>query len=180
MPFLASDILYFCEVMSKNFRNKFRRKAIQRAVHNNHRNVIFPELHGVRTVGLIVSDNQSEEQNLKKMIFDADIFWLRFVTDKREKDEISESIFINDLDFWGLPKSGKIETFIQKPFDLLINLSDETTDAIEFVCAKSVARFKVSSKSNGLIYDLVISGITDNYTLIEEIRKTLNNFNKRA
>lgn len=93
---------------------------------------------------------------------------------------MSSSVFLNDLNFWGLPTNKSIEHFTTTQFDLLINYTVGNNDAIEFTCAKSVSQFKTSPHQFGAIYDLVISGANSYQTFLNEIRRTLINLNTRT
>jgi len=166
--------------MGNGFKNNFRRKAIKKAIHNNRRVVIFPDLASVKSIGIVISESFSTEFIAKAFGPRANVHVLEFVARKRQKDEVSSSVFLNDMDFWGLPAPAKISGFIERPFDLLINFSTENVDAIEYICAKSMAKFKIASKTDSNIYDLVIFGTTDRLSLIEEIKKTLKNFNTNS
>lgn len=110
-------------------------------------------------------------------INNAEFFAIDFKEEKRDKTVDSTDIYSSDLNFWGLPSIKLISHFIETPFDLLINFRSEPNLALDYLCAKSVARFKVSRYDVYGLYDLVIDkqDMTDS-SYVEEIIKTINNF----
>lgn len=177
---MALHILYFCASMNSGFKYKYRQKAIQKAQLNTQRMVAFPQLQSVKLVGLVVNDQTSAEQVKKVFGSTINVHVLEFINRKREKGEMSSSVFLNDLNFWGLPSTKSIEHFTSTQFDLLINYTGGENDAIEYTCAMSVAQFKTSSQQFGKIYDLVISGSNSYQAFLNEIKRTLINLNIRA
>ena len=86
-------------------------------------------------------------------------------------------LFSSDLNFWGLPSKQLIQHFIDIPFDILINFASDQNPVIDFICASSVAKFKVARYDNNKIYDLIISGRSlEDSEYLNEIERTLNNF----
>lgn len=165
--------------MSKGFKNNFRTKAIQKAIKGNNRTVAFPNFETIQSVGVVAYEGFSEDI-IEKLKPNAAVTCLLFSTTKRRKGDSSEFIFTTDLNFWGLPTNGRIESFTNLSFDILLNLTFEPSEAIDYVCARSNAKFKVSSTQNGLVYDLVITGLSDQHVFIDELKKALKNFNNKT
>lgn len=64
----------------------------------------------------------------------------------------------NDLNWYFRPESRNVQSFIEEPFDLLIDLRMQRSMALPFVVALSKARFKVGcfNESDHGLYDLMI------------------------
>ena len=62
------------------------------------------------------------------------------------------------LNWYGAPKSDYIKTFIQKDYDILIDLSTSYDYILKYIIALSPARFKVGRQKNGFekFFDLMI------------------------
>jgi hypothetical protein len=165
--------------MNSGIRYKFRQQTIRKVTGQNQREVVFPVFNAIKSVGVVAGEPFSTEWVSKLFGPRVNVHVLEFVGRKREKDEVNSVVYLNDLNFWGLPKATMVETFIATPYDLLLNFTDQNNDAIEFVCAKSVAKFKVSSKLNGKIYDLVITGTSRYPVFLEELKRTLINLNTK-
>ena len=157
-----------------SFKYKVALRRINRTVSRNKRKVQFPNAKKLNTVA-IVGDNF--KLDLLKKKFDADLVYLNIRNEKRDKSEVSEDIFWSDLNFWNLPPERLIAGFTQRPCDVLINFNTESNTVVDFICAKSVAKFKISKYQQGQIFDLVIDqhNISDT-TYVDEIIKTITNF----
>ena len=89
------------------------------------------------------------------------------------------ALYLSDKNFWGLPKKKYIKPFINETFDILIDLSDGTNQAIEYICAQSLAGLKTGTNPNSRVYDLIINQNTKNSKIfIDELEQTLNNLNQ--
>jgi hypothetical protein len=164
-------------VGNRGIKYNIRKNKILRASKYNKREVTFPCLSSIRSIG-IVSDVHVDMGEIDSK-FSAHSSSLFFVSEIRTKANDDPGVYLNDLNIWGIPKLRRIETFVNQPFDLLINLSEQVNDNIEYVCAKSVAKFKINTRSNGPVYDLVIEQTKGNIsTLLSEIERTVSNFNR--
>lgn len=77
-----------------------------------------------------------------------------------------------DLDFRMIPKNPLVDNFIEKKFDILINLHSGNCFPLRYICALSRARFRIGpyDKKNTMCYDMMIhrSGETSLKTIIQE------------
>lgn len=159
---------------NKGFKYKLAIRKINSVVLKNKREVNFPSLNSIKRVG-IVGYSEIEKKDIQLSI-DGDIQVLMFSSEKRDKGDNSDGIFVNDLNFIGLPSKMRAHLFIETAFDVLICLENESSPAVEFVCGKSQAKFKVG-KFKSIAFDLVIDqkGMT-NKAFIDEIKNTIRNF----
>lgn len=83
---------------------------------------------------------------------------------------------IRGLNFAGIPTGEHVHTFIQKPFDVLINLDQSDHKAINYVCAASQAIFKCGpAHGNPAHYDLMVAMQGgDLKAYLDQIRITFN------
>lgn len=85
-----------------------------------------------------------------------------------------------DLDFFQRPKSAEIKAFIQKEFDILIDLSLTRYFVLDYICSLSQAHFKVGSyREDKNEYDLMIHIEQDPSTgyFIEQIKNYVSVIN---
>ena len=146
----------------------------------NRRQVAFPALHTIHSVGIIRDLDQDFDFYSQNWIRNSALTILDFNPKDEDRKQSENEIGLSDFSFWGLPKKQKIENFVSTPFDLLINFSYNDDDAIAYICAKSIAKFKVSTAPFDTIYDLVIDlKQQDGKSFINEIEKTVSNFNTK-
>ena len=77
---------------------------------------------------------------------------------------------LRDCNILGIPKSNNIKSFINKEFDLLINISDENHFIYDYIVTKSSSKFKIGH-SNNKFYDLVIK--TENNKTDELVKEII-------
>jgi hypothetical protein len=134
-----------------------RKKIIERAINHTKRNVVFPDLDTLKSIGFVLDGETDEkEASWKFQNAQVNVQFIRFVDQKRGTDTRQNTIYRSDLNFWKLPPSRLVHPFIDTPFDILINLAGINNDAVTYICAASKANFKVCYKPLGKIYDLVI------------------------
>ncbi|QIA07988.1 hypothetical protein G0Q07_09725 [Draconibacterium halophilum] len=69
----------------------------------------------------------------------------------------ANSLTINDLNWWGIPKPEKVSDFIEMKLDLLLCLASEKNYAVDYITALSHAKFKIgSSETDNSYFDLNI------------------------
>ena len=88
---------------------------------------------------------------------------------------------IKDLNWYYKPQNYIIDNFIQKEYDILINLCDSSVIPIKYLVASSIARFKIGIfEENYQIYDFMISLNDDKSVvkLMSEIKHYIELINK--
>ncbi len=159
-------------------KSMLRERAIIDAIKSNRRNVLFPRLENVHSIG-IIDDSKSTifTDDIKQFNSNVKVSYLYFRNEKRNDDQAQDVIFKSDLDFKGLPKKNSIVEFVNQKFDILINFSSINNDAATYIYALSKASFKVGYITNRKINDLIIDLKEDKrYMLVKELIRTLKNF----
>jgi hypothetical protein len=158
-----------------------RKKLIERAIHHTRRKVVFPDLHSIRSVGYVIQDELvAQEPVWQKAGIDALLTYFLFIDGKRVDDQRTNVIYRSDLNFWKLPPDRLVHDFINTPFDLLINMTGNTNEALTYICAASKANFKVGYTSLGNLFDLVVDlDESHKHRLTDEVIKTLVNLKRK-
>jgi hypothetical protein len=164
--------------MIKWVKQKMRNAIIESSLKSARRTIVFPVQDQIKTVGVIT--NQDNTAQYVKYIFGQAVLVdvLKFEIGKRPKENNDAVIYHSDRNWIGLPLKNRTEWFTSKCFDLLIDLNSEKNDTIEYICAKSAARFKVSINKNTPAYDLIIKQQNiDLKTFLNQIFETITRFN---
>lgn len=160
------------------FRYKIRENSLRKVVAQNNREVIFPKVLALKSIACI-GEFPVNSALLKKFFEQAtQLTVLEISSEKRPKGEVSSIIYMSDLNFWGLPPAKLFNEFVESRFDMLINFAPDSNQVIDYICAQSAAKFKVSKYALSTVYDLIVKvpGL-NNDIFLEELKKTLNNFN---
>lgn len=133
---------YFCELMS--LLSKYRENLLQKQVRRVKRNVHLPNLDDMIKVGILWTENDKEAYNYLCRYFKPTKTMIRSVCFTTDKEENSGSMITpKDLNFWGYPKGGVFDTFIQAELDLLMNVSVAPCFTLNVITALSKATFKI-------------------------------------
>ena len=77
--------------------------------------------------------------------------------DTKEKNETYNYFSNDDLNWYYIPKSNQIDSFIKKEFDVLIDLHTESKEPLGYIASLSNAHFKVGKRDDQFdCYDLAI------------------------
>jgi hypothetical protein len=158
-----------------------RKKIIQRAIHHTRREIVYPNLTSVKSVGYFFSGEHIEQESYwKKAVTPVNIQYLCFLEGKRGTDTRSDVIYQSDLNFLKLPPDKLIRNFTEKQFDILINMAGSGNEALTYIGATSKAKFKVCYVPYDRLYDLVVDlNETNKHTLSAEVIKTLQNLKSK-
>jgi hypothetical protein len=157
-----------------------RKKIIERAIYHTKRDVVFPGIETIASVGFVLSGDIDEKQAASKFR-GATIQSIRYVDQKRGIENLPDTIFRSDLNFWKLPPDRLVHSFIETKFDILINLAGINNDTVTYICAASKAKFKVCYKPLGKVYDMVIDLAEENKNeLVPELINALTNLKSKS
>jgi hypothetical protein len=151
-------------------------------------------LETAKTVGILFkTEGPASIESVKNFLnyleqFKLQIYTLGFVDSKSIPESLLFSKGINlfskkELGYWSMiPKTPVAEDFMEKPFDILIDLCTENTFPVEYISSLSKAKFKVGKFSmKNEAYDMMFDIETG--TSIEEyvgyLKTYLNMLNKQ-
>lgn len=157
--------------MSRRLRNRKRKKVMFNFETSQSIGVVFK------------TDNQADFELVKKFLHflneqDNKVIALCFVDSKKVPDFYLLRKGFNffsrsDLNFFFIPKTHFINDFIEKPFDILIDLSIDSNFPLHYISSLSKAKFKIGKLfSNKNSFDLMIDISRNNSVgaLIEQIK----------
>jgi hypothetical protein len=90
--------------------------------------------------------------------------------------------FLKDLNWYYKPQNYVIKNFLEKDYDILINLCTSNCVPVKYLAGSSKAKFKVGKFEHNLSdYDMMIDVKKDSLeTLIKEVKHYLNLINKNG
>ncbi|MGB0888566.1 MAG: DUF6913 domain-containing protein [Vicingaceae bacterium] len=162
----------------KNIQEKLGRYQLKKQQKRLQRNVKAFSLDKATTVGVLYNaTNRNEAETVKKFIQylkeeRKDVLSLGYIHSKETADSINPVLSYtffdtNDLSKTMVPQGNDVNSFINKPFSVLIDLNlKEDCFPLEYISALSIAKFKVGANGSYRenICDMIIS-VDDNPTL---------------
>ncbi|RLD75289.1 MAG: hypothetical protein DRJ10_15535 [Bacteroidetes bacterium] len=168
--------------------NKIGSFVLDKELKSRIRPVAFNNFNSATTIGFIFDAENKEYYSAAKEFMnyaeergDIKVFGLAFVS---KRDLIGYLPYRKGVDYFGLDKRnwyGKpldegIEEFIERPFDILIDISLSEIYAIEYIFALSKAGFKIcnnSSKAKYADFVLELDQADDIDLFIEQVKHYL-------
>ena len=139
----------------------YAKRKLAKIYSKIERSPIFPKINKVKTIGVIWQPTQKEAFQFIKSYFSRDQAIFRgfcVFEEITNPHQDSNTLTVKDLDFWGLPKRGKVDEFISIRFDVLFNIAEENNLVLDYITALSHARFKIGcSPSVNNYFDLNIN-----------------------
>ncbi len=160
----------------KNIQEKVGRFWLNKEARRLKRNVKAFSIEKASTIGVIYNaTNRDDAETVKKFVQylkeeRKDVLSLGFIDSKDSSDVVKPHLNYTYFDKGNLsrsfiPKGDEVQSFINKPFSILIDLNTEACFPIEYISSLSIAKFKVGTK--GFYRDDVCDLIID----IEENRE---------
>jgi len=180
--------MQFIEVIKQKlgdffFKRELKSNPRQREVHN---------LHSAQSIGILY--DATERENMMKVsefvntLFKTkkDVKALGFVNLKELTHHHMPMLqfdffFLKDLNWYYKPQNYIIKNFVEKNYDILINLCDSDCIPIKYLAGSSQAKFKVGKYEEDIdLYDMMID-VKENTlsALIKEIHHYLNVINQK-
>ena len=166
--------------------------VFQREIKFNKRLKEVCNLNDAKSIGILYDATSEKQINQIKPFVDyffelrKDVKALGYVNSKQlaycHTPKLQYDFFYEkDLNWYYKPQNYIIDNFINKEYDILINLCDSSCIPIKYLVASSIARFKIGQHEEGYeIYDLMISLNDDKSIkkLMSEIKHYINLINK--
>ena len=165
------------------FKKELKSNPRQREVHN---------LHTAQSIGILYDATEKEDMlkvsEFVNTLFQTkkDVKALGFVNLKELTHHHMPMLqfdffFLKDLNWYYKPQNYIIKNFVEKDYDILINLCNSTCIPIKYLAGKSQAKFKVGKYEEDIdLYDMMID-VKENTlsALIKEIHHYLTVINQK-
>ncbi|WP_320112992.1 DUF6913 domain-containing protein [Draconibacterium orientale] len=142
------------------WKEKYAYRKLRKLVAAQKRTPVIPDLALHSKVGVIWQPSEKPAVQYLRDYFNhhGAIFrdYCLFDSDSNPAAE-ANSLTVNDLNWWGIPKPEKVNDFIEMELDLLLCLAAEKNYAVDYITALSHAKFKIgSSEADNSYFDLNI------------------------
>ncbi|HPR31619.1 MAG TPA: hypothetical protein PLK12_05980 [Prolixibacteraceae bacterium] len=144
---------------------------------SNQREIRFPTAGKVREIGVVQQGEYPfPVERFQEWGNGITIETFTYIKGKRAGDTGSSVLYDSDLGLFKNPRSKHIRPFVEKAFDILIDASDGSHPALNYICTHSKALFKVSALYRDSRADLIIGLTPDRMDLLpSELKKIITN-----
>jgi hypothetical protein len=171
------------EIMFGFIKNILKNKSLRDAtVHAKTRKEIAYNFETAKTMGVIYPFNDNMETVLNTLNdimqrYDIEVVFVTYFPQDKLPEGVSENtpswIFFSDheCNWFGKPKTMSINNFINKQFNLLVDLSTEFWFPLQYIIVSSHADFKIgriNSETNNP-YDFVLLGSNSEGQFIKDL-----------
>ena len=165
------------------FKRELKSNARQREVHN---------LHTAHSIGILYDATEREDMlkvsefvnalfKTKKDVKSLGFVNLKELTHHHMPMLQFDFFFLKDLNWYYKPQNYIIKNFVEKDYDILINLCDSNCIPVKYLAGISQAKFKVGKYEEDIdLYDMMID-VKENTlsALIKEIHHYLTVINQK-
>ena len=140
-----------------------------RKLNRRTRKKVMCDLDGAKTIGILFNADSIDSYNriiqfTNKLVDDRGIKVLSigYVENKKHYDLFSEQtgfrfFTVKHCNWYGKPKDHAVDFFIDKEFDILLDLNLKDISTIDYIVGMSKAKYKVGKlKSQNKLYDMMI------------------------
>lgn len=136
--------------MLTRFKEKYASRKLSKLVAAQSRNPVIPDPGKHIKVGVIWQPTQKFAfQYLYDHFRREQVIFRDYCIFDSASNPAAEanSLTVNDLDWWGIPKPEKVGDFMEMNFDLLLSIAMEQNFAVEYVTALTRAKFKIGGSA---------------------------------
>lgn len=155
--------------MKRSIQTFFLKSSVKRRLKNKNKVVVkpFQTFSKTKKIGIVFNGFLKENIDVTRQLIDyfkeqsISCEALGFVNNTKMNEFNLASLNIDyfnlkDCNFFGFPKSDKVNNFISEKFDLIINISEEEGLIYDYLICHSLAKFRIG-RNNNEIYDLLIN-----------------------
>lgn len=136
-------------------KEKYAIRKLKKTEASIHRKPEIPDFDNIKKVGVIWQPEQKEAFHFLQDFFSKKQIIFRSICVFSENIEMaadSSSLIPKDLNWWGFPKPGKIDSFTEMHFDLLLNISMKQNVTTDYITLVTEAKFKIGWSPNEINY----------------------------
>ncbi|MBN1822192.1 MAG: hypothetical protein JW833_15835 [Prolixibacteraceae bacterium] len=165
-----------------NFRERTAYQILERKYRSINREVRLSDFNTAKRVGVLWHvDDKEGFRYISDFLKNKQIIFRNFCYKDLSIEPMANSFGKKDTNFWGFPKKGVTEDFMDVEYDLLLNISVGSFFPLEVLTALTPASFKIGRETeNENFFDLAIeikNGENSLYLVKQQIHY-IEQFNK--
>jgi len=138
-----------------NFKEIYCKRKLDNEYSKIKREPFIHPVENIKKIGVIWQPSEKEALSYLRDYFNKShiIFRTYCVFDDLSNPvEANNTLTVNDLNWWGIPKPEKTHDFMDMHFDVLLNIALKQSFALDYITALTPADFKIGSSQNDTNY----------------------------
>jgi hypothetical protein len=166
-----------------NILHRLKEDSLARQLEGVERNAEYKGFKDIRRCLVFWTSSPNERKWIKSVrdhFAEAKIEKLCFVPNGIEVSETDDVVFMrnDDLGFGGKIQNERLLGVLRKKYDLLIDLTGETSVLGNYVLAHTQAACTAGMKKEGGIADLIVDGVSTPLEFIDKLTELLSKINR--
>lgn len=163
--------------------HRWKERFLDKRSRATHREAVYKELADMKVcLALATADAEGQRavEGLAGRMKGVKVEGVYLAEGKEGTIEGADALVVRggDFSFWGKLKNGRLQEVLDREYDLLVDLTAESSVLGRYVLAHSRAAFIAGRKKKGAFADVVVAPTADTADFVNQLIETLEHIKK--
>ena len=163
--------------------HRWKERFLDKRSRATHREAVYKELADMKVcLALATADAEGQRavEGLAGRMKGVKVEGVYLAEGKEGTMEGADALVVRggDFSFWGKLKNGRLQEVLDREYDLLVDLTAESSVLGRYVLAHSRAAFIAGRKKEGALADVVVAPTTDTADFVNQLIEILEHIKK--
>lgn len=163
--------------------HRWKERFLDKRSRATHREAVYKELADMKVcLALATADAEGQRavEGLAGRMKGVKVEGVYLAEGKEGTIEGADALVVRggDFSFWGKLKNGRLQEVLDREYDLLVDLTAESSVLGKYVLAHSRAAFIAGRKKEGALADVVVAPTTDTADFVNQLIEILEHIKK--
>ena len=163
--------------------HRWKERFLDKRSRATHREAVYKELADMKVcLALATADAEGQRavEGLAGRMKGVKVEGVYLAEGKEGMMEGADALVVRggDFSFWGKLKNGRLQEVLDREYDLLVDLTAESSVLGRYVLAHSRAAFIAGRKKEGALADVVVAPTTDTADFVNQLIEILEHIKK--
>lgn len=163
--------------------HRWKERFLDKRSRATHREAVYKELADMKVcLALVTADAEGQRavEGLAGRMKGVKVEGMYLAEGKEGTMEGADALVVRggDFSFWGKLKNGRLQEVLDREYDLLVDLTAESSVLGRYVLAHSRAAFIAGRKKEGAFADVVVAPTADTADFVNQLIEILEHIKK--
>lgn len=163
--------------------HRWKERFLDKRSRATHREAVYKELADMKVcLALVTADAEGQRavEGLAGRMKGVKVEGVYLAEGKEGTMEEADALVVRggDFSFWGKLKNGRLQEVLDREYDLLVDLTAESSVLGRYVLAHSRAAFIAGRKKEGTLADVVVAPTVDTADFVNQLIEILEHIKK--